>query len=186
MYRDDGLACFENISGPQAEKIREDVIKIFKQEFNLNITSETNLKIVNFLDAILTFQRKNINLITNRALIPYISMLTPTTHQTLLKISKQINKLLSDEHVFNSTKNLYNNALKNSGYKQNIRFQHNIFIEVQKRKSNRGRKIIWFNPPYSCSVATDICKKSFLLLDKHFPKTPKFYKIFNRNNVKVS
>ena len=50
MYRDDGLACVENVSGPQAEKIRKDVIKIFKQEFDLNITSETNLKIVNFLD----------------------------------------------------------------------------------------------------------------------------------------
>ena len=74
----------------------------------------------------------------------------------------------------------------NSGYKQNIRFQHNVFAEAQKRKSNRGRKIIWFNPPYSCSVATDMGKKFFLLLDKHFPKTHKFYKIFNRNNVKVS
>ena len=30
LYRDDGLACFENVSGPQAEKIRKDVIKIFK------------------------------------------------------------------------------------------------------------------------------------------------------------
>ena len=48
LYRDDGLAYFENISGPQAEKIRKDVIKIFKQEFDLNITSETNLKIANF------------------------------------------------------------------------------------------------------------------------------------------
>ena len=43
LYRDDGLAYFENISGPQAENIRKGVIKIFKQEFYLNITSETNL-----------------------------------------------------------------------------------------------------------------------------------------------
>ena len=101
-------------------------------------------------------------------------------------ISKRINKLSSDEHVFNSTKDFYNNALKNSGYKQNIKFQHNVSVEAQKRKSNRGRKIIWSNPPYSCNVATDISKKFFLLLDKHFPKTHEFYKIFNRNNVKVS
>ena len=75
--------------------------------------------------------------------------------------------------------------MKNSGYKQNIKFQRNVFIEAQKRKSNRGRKIIWFNPRYS-SVATGIGKKFFLLLDKHFPKPHKFYKIFNQNNVKVS
>ena len=55
--------------------------------------------------------------------------------------------------------------MKSSGYKQNIKFQRNVFIEAQKRKSNRGRKIIWFNPRYS-SVATGIGKKFFLLLDK--------------------
>ena len=97
-----------------------------------------------------------------------------------------MNKVSFDEHVFNSTKYLYNNALKNSGYKRNIRFQHNVFVEAQKIQSNRGRKIVWFNPPYSCSVATDIGKKFFLLLDKHFPKTHKFYKILNRTNFKVS
>ena len=53
LYRDDGLAYFENISGPQAEKIRKDVINIFKREFDLNITRERNLKTVNFLDVTL-------------------------------------------------------------------------------------------------------------------------------------
>ena len=101
-------------------------------------------------------------------------------------ISKRIKKLSSDEHVFNSTKDLYNNALENSGYKQNIKFQHNVFVKVQKRKSKRGRQIKWFFPPYSCSIATDIGKKFFLLLGKHFPKRHKFYKFFSRNNVKVS
>ena len=30
LCRDDGSACFENLSGPQAEQIRKDVIKIFQ------------------------------------------------------------------------------------------------------------------------------------------------------------
>ena len=30
LYRDNGLACFENVSGLQAEKIKKDVTKIFK------------------------------------------------------------------------------------------------------------------------------------------------------------
>ena len=50
---DDSLSCSENVSGPQAESIRKDVIKICKQEFDFNITSETNFKIVNFLDVAL-------------------------------------------------------------------------------------------------------------------------------------
>ena len=44
LYRDDGSACFENVSGPQVEKVRKDVIKTFKREFDLNITSGTNLR----------------------------------------------------------------------------------------------------------------------------------------------
>ena len=50
MYREEGLACFENVSGTQAEKIRKAVIKIFKQKFDFNITSKTNFKIASFLD----------------------------------------------------------------------------------------------------------------------------------------
>ena len=34
-------------------------------------------------------------------------------------------------------------------------------------------------------MATDIGKKFFLLIDRHFHKTHKFYNIFNRNNVKT-
>ena len=50
LYRDDGLACFGNIKGSQAERIRKELISIFKSEFKLNITSETNLTIVNFFN----------------------------------------------------------------------------------------------------------------------------------------
>ena len=51
--RDDGLACFENISGPRADQIRKDFINIFRKEFQLSIVCETNLKIVNILDVML-------------------------------------------------------------------------------------------------------------------------------------
>ena len=51
---------------------------------------------------------------------------------------------------------------------------------------NRKRNIIWFNPSFSLNVSTNIGKKSFSLLGKHFPKTHQLHKLFNRNNVKVS
>ena len=38
LYRDDGLACFGYTSGPQADRIRKDFIKIFKGDFDLSIT----------------------------------------------------------------------------------------------------------------------------------------------------
>ena len=53
LYRDDGLACFGYTSGPQADRIRKDFIKIFKEDFDLSITCETNLKVVNVLDVTL-------------------------------------------------------------------------------------------------------------------------------------
>ena len=53
LYRDDGLACFENVIGPQADRIRKYFINIFRKEFQLSIVCETKLKIVNFLEGIL-------------------------------------------------------------------------------------------------------------------------------------
>ena len=164
MNRDDGLACFGNLNGPQAEKIRKDVIKILKQEVGLNITRETNLKTVNFLDVTLNLSTRKYQLYSKPGNGPLCidvnSNRSPNITKTLLDTisSKRINKLSSDEHVFNSTKGLYNNALKNTGYKENIKFQHNVLVEAQKRKNNRGRKIIWFNLPYSCNVPNDIRK----------------------------
>ena len=59
LYRVDELACFGYTSGPQADRIRKDFIKIFKEDFDFSITCETNLKAVNFLDVTL-------NLITGK------------------------------------------------------------------------------------------------------------------------
>ena len=50
FYRDDGLCCFHKISGPQSERIKEELLKLLKVEFGMNITIDTNLKMVNFLE----------------------------------------------------------------------------------------------------------------------------------------
>ena len=51
---------------------------------------------------------------------------------------------------------------------------------------NRKRRIIWFNPPYSKSISSNVGKCVLTLIEKHFPKHHKFRKLFNRNTVKVS
>ena len=50
----------------------------------------------------------------------------------------------------------------------------------------RKRKIIWYNPPYSANIKTNIGKTFLNLIKKHFPKTNKLHKIFNKNTVKIS
>ena len=54
------------------------------------------------------------------------------------------------------------------------------------RKRRRKRKIIWFNPPFNKNLKTESGRKFFNLFDRHFPKTHKYHKVFNRNNVKLS
>ncbi len=56
----------------------------------------------------------------------------------------------------------------------------------QKTHRNRQRNIIWFNPPFSKNVKTNIARNFLCLIDKHFPPNHKLHKIFNRNTVKVS
>ena len=49
LYRDDGLVILRNTSGPEADRKRKSIIKIFK-ECGLSITCEVNKNIVDFLD----------------------------------------------------------------------------------------------------------------------------------------
>ena len=45
LYRDDGLGVLRNLPGPETERLRKYVVKIFK-DCGLSITSKTNLRIV--------------------------------------------------------------------------------------------------------------------------------------------
>ena len=49
LYRDDGLSEFKNKSGTQLERIKRNLQKTFK-DFGLEINSESNSRIVNYLD----------------------------------------------------------------------------------------------------------------------------------------
>ena len=101
-------------------------------------------------------------------------------------ISRRINKASSDKTVLKNSRKLFKNTLSNSGFDHIITFQLLTENKDRSPNKNRGRKIVWFNPSYSCNVATNIGKKFLLLLDKHFPETHKLSKVFNRNNVKVN
>ena len=50
LYRDDGLGVFENLSGPQIERKKKNIITVFK-DCGLKIAVSANQKSVDFLDA---------------------------------------------------------------------------------------------------------------------------------------
>ena len=55
LYRDDGLAVVNHSSGPQLDRLRKDIISLFKSE-GLSITIETNLTETDFLDVSLNLK----------------------------------------------------------------------------------------------------------------------------------
>ena len=69
-----------------------------------------------------------------------------------------------------------------SGYNDDLKYTNN---KSEKRKT-RKRNIIWFNPPFSKSVSTNVAKTFLQSVTKHFLRSHKLHKIFNRNTVKVS
>ena len=120
------------------------------RSLNKNSTSILLLKQTSylsiFLDVTLNLSTENINLITSWTMISYLLMLPPTTHQILPKnlpdsTSKRIKKLVSDEHVFSSTKDLYNNALDNSSYKEKSNSSIMYFLKHKNEKAIEGVKL---------------------------------------------
>ena len=185
LYRDDGLGCFQNLSGPESERIKKKICSIF-QNCGLKITIETNLVVTDFLDV--TFNLKNGKYYpyrkpNNEPL--YIHHLSNHPKNIIKEIPKMIEKRISeiscDKDEFDKAKHDYNKALEKSGFKEKIEFQ-----EQPQNRSRRQRKIIWFNPPYSSNVKSNIGKIFMKLIRKHFPKEHKFHKIFNKNTIKLS
>ena len=101
-------------------------------------------------------------------------------------ISKRISDISSNREIFEKAAPVYNKALRDAGYTQEIQYIPPTADIQNSGEKRRKRKIIWFNPPYSKSVQTNVARKFLLLIDKYFPKKHKLHKIFNRNTVKVS
>ena len=77
---------------------------------------------------------------------------------------------------------MYEEALPESNYKASLKFEKPQY----NTKKNRLRKVIWFNPPFSQNVKTNIGKTFLKLAKQHFPKHQKLNKIFNKNTLKLS
>ena len=187
LYRDDGLIILRNSNGRTTDQKRKRIIQIFK-DIGFQIEIETNLKKVNFLDVTLN--------LTNNTYKPFKKpndqlryVHTSSNHppQILKQLPASINDRLSNnssnENIFNTTKQVYEDALKKSGYK-NTKLQYKE--KTQPKARTRKRNITWFNPPYNKNISTNIGKHFLSLINKHFPRTNKLHKIFNRNNIKVS
>ena len=186
LYRDDALGCYDaSMPGHERSVLEKGIHEVFK---SINLKIDLNLeKIqVNFLDITLNIEKNKFWPYRKpNSEIVYIHKYS--NHPGNIKkelpkmVNKRLNELSCDKEEFEKVKTSYENALKNSGFKEKLEFKNN-----EKTKRNRKRKIIWFNPPFDINVSTNVGKQVLSLVKKHFPKNHKFHKIFNRNTIKVS
>ena len=188
LYRDDGLILLKGTSKRLADKARKDLHKLLAENFQLKITAEICHQTVNFLD--LTFN------LHEQSYKPYrkpnndpLFINSHSNHppsiikQIPLSVNKRISQLSSDQNAFSAAAPMYEGALNHSNYHVNLHYTPSNNSNGNKR---RQRNIIWFNPPYSKNVRTNVGKIFLNLIDKHFPPSNCLHKIFNRNSVKVS
>ena len=85
-------------------------------------------------------------------------------------INKRISDLSCNEEEYGKVKSIYESALKDSEHFSSMSYNKSI---TQNSQRNRNRKVIWFNPPYSQNVKTNIGKLFIKLVRKHFPENNK-------------
>ena len=191
LYRDDGLIMIKQANGPNMERIRKKLHTTFRQE-GLSITICKPSLVANFLDITLDINDKsyrpfrkenNITQYINKG-----SNHPPSIIRNIPDIvNRRINTISSNEEMFNSSKQFYEDALKSSGYNiKNLEFSKKPPDNNNTAKKKRGRNIIWYNPPYNADVTTNLGRKFFSLIEKHFPKSHRYSKFINRNQVKLS
>jgi len=100
-------------------------------------------------------------------------------------IVKQVSSISVNKGVFDAEAPIYNTALRNSGFTEEIQYTEDSNSQP-KRSWYRRREVLWFNPPWNAAVSTNVAARFLKLIDKHFDKQSPFDKNFNRQTVKVS
>jgi len=74
-----------------------------------------------------------------------------------------------------------------SGFPSDLQYRRRTEENTPNRRNRRrNRKVVWYNPPFSCHVKTDVGRRFLSLLDQHFPPEHRYAGLFNRSKVKVS
>ena len=156
----------------------------------LKVTVDANKKVVQYLDVELNLIDESFKPFLKPNDHPlYVNVGSNHPPSILTNIPKAVNKRLSllssNENMFKSVAPIYQEALKNAGYKHTLTYQPTESAKNKKSKC-RSRKVTWFNPPYSQNVKTRVGDQFFKLIQKNFPKSNPLSKIINRNTVKMS
>ena len=187
LYRDDGLAVTDTTL-KMTENIKKEICRIFKKH-GLQITIEANKQVVNFLDVTLNLSEKTYCPYTkpgdNLLYVHREGNHPPSiTRNVPAGINRRISSLSSDQNAFDLAAPAYQKALDESGYNYKLTFEPPV--ENNRRKNRPRNDILWYNPPFSKNVSTNIGQRFLSLINRCFHKDHSLRKIFNKNKVKIS
>ena len=94
-----------------------------------------------------------------------------------------------NEEVFLQAIPDYQKELDRCGYNHKLVYSQPARAHPTAQSSGRrrrGRRITWFNPPFSLDVETNVAMEFLRLVDKHFPLGNPLHSICNRSTIKVS
>ena len=130
-----------------------------------------HLKIVNYFDV--TFNLNNGKYCPYRKpnnQPPYINAKSNHPPNIIKQLPDSISRRISDnscnEDEFNKAMTEYDTALKSSGHTKTL--THNKHRQTTRPRRTLQRNIIWYNPPFSNNVQTNIGKTFLRLVSKHF------------------
>ena len=192
LYKDDGLCALKG-NGRQIDCVRKKLIALFQNE-GLGITTEANLRVVDYLDVVLNLEDKTYKpFVKPNSSTKYVSVESnhpPCVLKSIpMGICKRLSSVSSNKEKFMEEAPYYQQALEEAGYDDKLEYiEDSVPREPgqEKCRKKRTRNVIWFNPPFSANVKTNIGRLFFNLLAKHFPSSSRFYKLFNPKNVKLS
>ena len=126
LYRDDGLGITRKLSGPQTERLKKHIIKIF-QANNLKITIECNMSQANFLDVTFDLSTGKYRPYRKPNDTPLYIHCDSNHPPNILKqlpnmIANRISSISCDQDEFNKAKEDYNTSLKMSGFSNDIMY----------------------------------------------------------------
>ena len=194
--------------------IQKKIIRAFKL-LGLRIQIASNLKIIDFLDITLNLNKGTFKPFSKNDSAPRYINISSNHPRSVLRlipnaVNQRINRLSSCKIIFEESKVIYDDALKDSGFQD--RLEYSTLVDLaskvksnnggtctliivgeinnnnhsKRRGKNRNRKVVWFNMLF-CKLANIDSGKYFQhLLDKHFNRDNPLNRIFNRNTVKIN
>ena len=127
LYHDDSLIYIPNSNGPNSSSLLKKIIRAFTfLGFKIEVSS--NNKIVNFLDVTLDLSNNTYKQFIKTDQYPSYINVNSNHSKTIIKqvpkvVNLRIRNLSVNEKIFQESRKIYMDALKNSGFKEGFTYQ---------------------------------------------------------------